>query len=62
MITNPPVNAGDVRDIGSIPGSGIPSGRGHGNPVQYSCLGNPIDRRAWRAAVQSIGSKSIGHN
>ena len=39
-------NAGDVRDIDSIPGSGRPPGEGHGNPVWYSCLENPLDRRA----------------
>ena len=46
MIKNPPANAGDIRDEGSIPGSGrSPSGE-HGNPLQYSCLENPMDRGA----------------
>ena len=50
-----PVNAGDVRDTGSIiPGSGRSPGGGHGNPLQYSCLENPMDRGAWRATVQGV--------
>ena len=44
---NPPANAGDVRDPGSIPGSGISPGEGNGSPLQYSCLENPMDRGAW---------------
>ena len=52
MVKNPPANAGDVRDMGAIPRSGRSSGGGHGNPHQYSCLGNLVDRGAWRAAVQ----------
>ena len=47
MGENPPVNAGDVRDSGSIPGSGRSPGRGHGSPLQYSYLENPMDRGAW---------------
>ena len=43
--------AGDAGDMGSIPGSGIPSGRGNGNPLQYSCLGNPKNRGVWQATV-----------
>ena len=51
---NPPANAGDIRDQGSIPQSGrSPVGR-HGNPLQYSCLENPMDRRAWQAAVPGV--------
>ena len=51
VVKNPPANAGDVRDTGSIPGSGrLPAG-GHGNPLQYSCLGNSMDRAAWWAPV-----------
>ena len=42
-----PANAGDIRDMGSIPGSGRVSGGAHGNPLQYSCLENPMDRGAW---------------
>ena len=44
MIKNPPANAGDARDTGSIPGSGRSPGEGNSNPLQYSCLGNPMDR------------------
>ena len=46
VVKHPPANAGDVRDVGSIPGLGRSPGRGQGNPLQYSCLGNPIDRGA----------------
>ena len=46
-----PAHAGDIRDVGSIPGSGRSSGGGHGNPLQYSCLKNSLDRGAWRATV-----------
>ena len=49
MVKNLSVNAGDVRDVGSIPGSGRSPGGRHGNPLQYSCLENPMDRGAWRA-------------
>ena len=44
VVKNPPVNAGDIRDAGSIPGLGRSPGRAHGNPLQYSCLENPMDR------------------
>ena len=47
MVKNPPTNAGEVRDAGSIPGSGRYSGGGHGKPPQYSCLENPMGREAW---------------
>ena len=47
VVNNPPANAGDVRDAGSIPGSGRPPGGGHGNPLQYSCLDIPMDRGSW---------------
>ena len=43
-------NAGDLRDVGLIPGLGISLGGGHGSPLQYSCLRNPMDRGAWKAA------------
>ena len=49
VVKNPPANAGDVRDMGSIPGLRRSPGGGHGNPLQNSCLENPIDRGAWRA-------------
>ena len=54
MVKSPPANAGDIRDRGSIPGSGRSRGGGHGNPLQYSCLENPMDRVAWRATVHSV--------
>ena len=46
VVKNPPVNAGDIGDVGSIPGLGKSPGEGNGNPLQYSCLGNPMDRGA----------------
>ena len=51
---NLPARAGDAGDLGSIPGSGRSPGGGNGNPLQYSCLGNPMDGGAWRAAVHRI--------
>ena len=56
---NPPTNAGDIKDAGSIPGSGRSSGRGNSNPFQYSCLGNPMDRRAWLATVHGIAKSQV---
>jgi len=49
-----PASEEDVRDSGSISGSGRFPGGGHGNPLQYSCLENPMDRGAWRAAVHGV--------
>ena len=49
VVKNPPANAGDAGDADSIPGSGRSPGVGNGNPLQYSCLGNPMDRGAWWA-------------
>ena len=54
VVKNPPNNAGDVRDVGSIPASGRSPGGGHGNPLQYYCLENPMDRGAWWAMVHRI--------
>ena len=54
MVKNLPASAGDISDEGLIPGSGRSSGRGHGNPLQYSCLENPMDRGAWWALVHSV--------
>ena len=51
VIKNPPAKAGALGDAGLIPGLGRSPGGGHGNPLQYSCLGNPMDREAWRATV-----------
>ena len=57
LIKNLPANTGDA---GSMPGSGRSLGEGHGNPLQDSCLGNPMDRGAWRATVH--GSQGAGHD
>ena len=54
MVKNPPANAGDTRDVGSIPGLGKSPAGGHGNPLQYSCLENPRDGQAWWAAVYGV--------
>ena len=51
VVKNPPANAGDARNAGLIPGLGKAPGGGHGNPLQFSCLGNPMDRGAWQATV-----------
>ena len=56
MIKNPPASEGDS---GSIPGSGKSPGEGNGNPLQYSCLGNPMDRGP--GGLQSMGSQRVGH-
>ena len=55
VVKNPPANAGDV---GSIPGSERSPGEGNGNPLQYSCLENPIDGRTW----YSMGLQIVGHD
>ena len=49
-----PANAGDIKDMGSIPGSGRSPGGEYGNPLQYCCLENPLDRGAWLATVRKI--------
>ena len=51
---NLPANAGDARDVGSIPGLGRSPGGRPGNPLHYSCLENPMDRGAWWATVHSV--------
>ena len=51
VVKNPPASAGDIRDMDSIPVSGRSPGEGNGNPLQYSCLENPMDRGAWWAIV-----------
>ena len=53
-VKNPPVDAGNLRDAGLIPGSGRFPGGGHGNPLQYSCLENPMDRAAWGSTVHRV--------
>ena len=54
VVKNPPANAGDSRDMGSIPRSRRSPGGGHGTPLQYSCLENPMDRGAWWATVHGV--------
>ena len=54
VVKNPPANSGDIRDKGSISGSGRSPRGGHGNPLQYSCLENPMDRGVWRATVHKV--------
>ena len=54
VVKNPPANAGDARDPGSIPGLGRSSGVENGNLFQYSCLGNPMDRGAWWATIPGV--------
>ena len=51
---NPPANAGNIREVGLIPGWERSPGRGHGNPLQYSCLENPMDRGPWSTIVQRV--------
>ena len=54
MVKNLPTDAGNVRDEGLIPGSGQSPGGGYGNPLQCSCLENPMDRGAWRATLHGV--------
>ena len=54
VVKNPAANAGHTGDLHSIPGSGRSPGGGHGNPLQYSCLGNPLDRGAWQAPAHEV--------
>ena len=54
MVKNPPANVGDTRDLDLIPGSGRSPGGGHCNPIQYSCLENPMDRGAQWATVHWV--------
>ena len=54
MVKNLPTNSGDTGDMGLIPGLERSSGGGNGNPLQYSCLENPMDRRAWRTTVHGV--------
>ena len=60
MVKNLPANAGDIRDIGLIPGSRQSPGEGKGNPLQDSCLENPMDEKPGR--LQSIGLQRVGHD
>ena len=54
MVKNLPANAGDIRDVGLIPGLGKSPGGGHGNPLQHSRLENPMDRGAWQVTVHGV--------
>ena len=54
VLKNPPANAGDTRDAGLIPGWGRSPEVRNGNPLQYSCLKNPMDREAWQATVHEV--------
>ena len=54
MVNNPPAYAGDIREVGTSPGSGRSSGEGNGNSLQYSCLEKPMDRGAWQATVYGV--------
>ena len=59
MVKNLPANAGDVRDPGLIPGSGRSPAERKNNPLQYFCLGNPMDRGAWKATVHRTAKSQI---
>ena len=60
VVKNLPANAGDIRDSGSVPGLGRSSGGGNGNPLQYSCLENPMDRGT--SGLQSIRLQRVRHD
>ena len=57
VVMSPLSNAGDIRDVGSIPGSGRSPGEENGTPLQYSCLGNPMDREAWWGPVHGVAKE-----
>ena len=59
MVKNLLANAGDIRDTGSIPKLGRSPGEGNGNPIQYSCLENPMDRGAWSATAHGVAKSLI---
>ena len=59
MVKNLPANAGDLGDAGLIPGSGKSPGEGNGNPLQYSCLENPMDRGTWWAMVHGVAKSQM---
>ena len=66
-VKNLPANTGDIRDVGLIPGPGRSSGEENGNPLQYSCLENSMNRGAWRAVVHGVTkqldmTKQLNHN
>ena len=59
VVKNMLTRAGDIRDMGSIPGSGRSPGGRHGNPLQYSCLEEPMGRGAWQAAVHGVAQSQL---
>ena len=59
VVKNPPADAGDIRDAGSNPGLGRSPGGGNGNPLQYSCLENPMDRGACGATIHGVAKNQI---
>ena len=61
MVKNWTANAEDIRDMGSVPGLGKSPGGGYGNPLQYSCLENLMDRGVWWATVQFSSVQSLSH-
>ena len=62
VVKNPPANAGESKDLGSFPGSGISPGEGNGKPLQYSCLENPMDKGAWQAQVHGASTSQTWLN
>ena len=60
-VKNPPASAGDIRDTGLVPGLGRSSGRGHGNPLQYSCLEKLMNRGAWHVRINKFSKTIIQH-
>ena len=62
MVRNPPASAGAARNSGWIPGSGRVPGEGNDDPLQYSCLGNPMDRGAWWATVHRVAQSPTRRN
>ena len=59
MVKNSLASTGDIRDVGSIPELGRSPGRGHGNPLQYSCRENPLDRGAWQTTVHRVAESDM---
>jgi len=59
VVKNLPTDAGYIRDVASVPGLGRSPGGEHGNPLQYSCLENPMDREAWRARAHRVAKSDM---
>ena len=62
VVKNPPDNAGDTRDLGSVPRLGRSPGEGNGNPLQFCCLENSVDKGAWQAGYSSMDSQRFRHD